>query len=339
MNKGRDIGFDMVKLITIFLVIVGHIIPFIGINWYDYFGVEKFIYSFHMPLFIIISGYFCARSITSSFGEMVRKKTKQLILPALTCTFIICLWELVIGFPQQFSFRDEIIGNSWFLKTLFILYLLGWLMKHIPIKEEIFAIISIIILFCIPHAYSLQINYQYPYFLMGYFLNKNKYACIIKPSGFYKLILPTVYIILFYISYNFYDEKKGVPITISNLINYPYNIFIRYLVAISGSFFVITTTGIICNIYKNTDKLKKIAEYGKYTLGIYVVQTFFITLFERYNTITINYGFAFYSIALILSLLLLFLCILIIKKFSKNKILDLIFFGGAYNQYNNKKLQ
>lgn len=78
MNKGRDIGFDMVKLITIFLVIVGHIIQFIGINWYDYFGVEKFIYSFHMPLFIIISGYFCARSITSSFGEMVRKKLNNL---------------------------------------------------------------------------------------------------------------------------------------------------------------------------------------------------------------------------------------------------------------------
>lgn len=49
-EKKRDISFDIAKGIGMFLVVMGHVH---GMN--RTYGV---IYSFHMPLFFLISGYF-----------------------------------------------------------------------------------------------------------------------------------------------------------------------------------------------------------------------------------------------------------------------------------------
>ena len=57
-EKVRDPYFDNAKLLLIFLVIFGHLIqPFVE----DYSQIEDLyylIYTFHMPGFILISGYF-----------------------------------------------------------------------------------------------------------------------------------------------------------------------------------------------------------------------------------------------------------------------------------------
>jgi len=53
----RNLYFDNMKFILIFLVVLGHfanlhrLLPIMG-------GLNNAIYSFHMPLFIYISGYF-----------------------------------------------------------------------------------------------------------------------------------------------------------------------------------------------------------------------------------------------------------------------------------------
>ena len=69
--KKRNEFLDIIKGITIFLVILGHCIENgVGIKFIekkiflnDF--VYKFIYSFHMPLFALISGYFLYFSVKS----------------------------------------------------------------------------------------------------------------------------------------------------------------------------------------------------------------------------------------------------------------------------------
>ena len=62
-EKTREIYFDNLKTLLIFLVVLGHFtnlnksIPLMG-------AINNVIYSFHMPLFIFISGYF-SKSIRS----------------------------------------------------------------------------------------------------------------------------------------------------------------------------------------------------------------------------------------------------------------------------------
>ena len=49
----RDARLDGLKFVLIFLVVLGHL------SYNDYgLGLTKMIYSFHMPVFVFLSGYF-----------------------------------------------------------------------------------------------------------------------------------------------------------------------------------------------------------------------------------------------------------------------------------------
>ena len=53
----RDLKLDAIKFIMIFLVVLGHL----GYNDYG-LGINRVIYSFHMPVFIFLSGYFTSQN-------------------------------------------------------------------------------------------------------------------------------------------------------------------------------------------------------------------------------------------------------------------------------------
>lgn len=58
MAKQREFYFDNARLYLIILVVFGHLLrSYIGENPFLY-ALYMFIYSFHMPAFVLISGYF-----------------------------------------------------------------------------------------------------------------------------------------------------------------------------------------------------------------------------------------------------------------------------------------
>lgn len=63
--KGRDETIDVLKGIAILLVVLGHIAAAPKLT--------SVIYSFHMPLFIFISGYLAQHSLL--FGKKMPKKS------------------------------------------------------------------------------------------------------------------------------------------------------------------------------------------------------------------------------------------------------------------------
>ena len=84
----RDYSIDILKGIGIILVIVGHSIP-----WEHPLGqVNHFIYSFHMPLFFLVSGYLFKKT---SPRELFKKDFKRLIIPYLWVSGIILLSFIV----------------------------------------------------------------------------------------------------------------------------------------------------------------------------------------------------------------------------------------------------
>lgn len=128
----RNVTFDIMKGIGILLVIIGHTwdLPYLVIN---------FIFSFHMPLFFIISGYFFKprESII-----LIKKDCERLLLPyAVTGLVIILfyacfaisknnlnlLWQSIIGVlygsgsvhSSMISGDMPTIGPIWFLLALF----------------------------------------------------------------------------------------------------------------------------------------------------------------------------------------------------------------------------
>lgn len=70
--KQRILYWDVIKFFAIFLVVYGHVIQYLnpsGRSLWDSFIGESMV-SFHMPLFMIVSGYF-ARSL---FKRILKKQ-------------------------------------------------------------------------------------------------------------------------------------------------------------------------------------------------------------------------------------------------------------------------
>ena len=84
MNDNRIASFDIAKTIALFGVLLGHTL-FLGVPQ----SIVDFFYSFDMPLFFIVSGYFCKReSLSRSF---VFKNARGLLIPYIFTSIVIII--------------------------------------------------------------------------------------------------------------------------------------------------------------------------------------------------------------------------------------------------------
>lgn len=116
----RDYSLDFLKGLGICLVVLGHIIPNDSIlsNW---------IYSFHMPLFFVVTGYLSS-SKEQVFKQCLYKNARSILYPyfvfsiiKVIATFInnpLDINEFYIIVINTITFAGD--GIFWFLPTLFI---------------------------------------------------------------------------------------------------------------------------------------------------------------------------------------------------------------------------
>ena len=164
-KSNRSLYLDIVKGFAIILVVYGHCIDYysdeyISGNLFYSDELHKIIYSFHMPLFMLVCGYFSSRSLDIPMKTLIMKKGKQLLIPVVCCTII-----TIILFGGVF--REEIIGCVWFLKTLFVCYFIARLAKYIKIPIEIMFPLSWVILLIIPFGGTLMINFSISFFVLA----------------------------------------------------------------------------------------------------------------------------------------------------------------------------
>lgn len=183
-------AFDVIKLFAIFLVLWGHSIQcLLSSNYYDE-PVYRTIYSFHMPLFMMISGYFSLSSLKLPPLEFLKKKFVQLILPVFSWVIVIGLFQFALNAfhePSLFALHGTdavtyIVKGFyapyplWFLKTCFICFLLAYCGSHLKINKYLWMIITLVISQRIPHFVNVSV--LYPCFLIGIELRDNpKFYC------------------------------------------------------------------------------------------------------------------------------------------------------------------
>ena len=330
MPKKRIKYIDLVKLVTIYLVILGHVIAMM-VDGYSVGGrLYSFIYSFHMPLFMILSGFFVGGSVKKPFVFFLIQKTKQLLLPAITCTIIVCIYQCI--FRDNYSLRDEIIGNSWFLKTLFIYYILFYILKKIPINDWVLCTCSCVILYIVPMGTTLQINLLFPFFWMGYFFKKYEVLDKCYGKSMYAISFSLLFAFCYYMQLHM-NIPNYISINIDTIHTMWNHIIFRYIVAFTGSMTFILWT-IILYKYCGTQRIiSQLSEYGKWTLGIYVLQTILVVnIFPDVLPLYVGNELLFnVVVAPLLSIVFLYLCIVIIKISSKSRVLDILLYGGQYN--------
>jgi fucose 4-O-acetylase-like acetyltransferase len=212
-SKGKRINWiDEAKGIAILLVIIGH-----TISKYTYGSlIRGIIFSFHMPLFFILSGMTYKGSLSlPQFKTATKKSIRKLLIPALLIFLILTIYSIWL-FPEQLSdlgfYKEKIytliyasgvnthfmdneipaLGKLWFLfalviaRTLFDYCHLYFSEMQLALVCSIFSALGIILgqIQCLP--FSMDIAFAVlPFLYIGYKMKNLKNLNIVGVKIFF----------------------------------------------------------------------------------------------------------------------------------------------------------
>lgn len=189
---------DVAKGIAIILVVLGHSFPnniFNGYTNVDIMAkiIYDFVYSFHMPIFFTIAGYFFFNAWRQHKKGTLAKKAMRLLIPYLSFSIIYIplrmfasslansdfekqYWKILIGISPN--------GGVWFLFILFLFFSITFYLvnlNNIKVVLIITLICSFIFNLGLPftqHLHDvaprlLDICRFYFYFILGLYININ----------------------------------------------------------------------------------------------------------------------------------------------------------------------
>lgn len=333
----RLLQFDALKLFAIYMVILGHCIQhLLSTNHIDEIGYVM-IYSFHMPLFMMISGYFASSGLKRNFVSSIITKSRQLLLPCITASLISIGICAVKDCNLYDMFNYELPYAFWFLKTAFFCFLLSKISYSLG-KYKIIAFIFTLIFTQIPHIeripyFTTNIDIMYPCFVIGLLIKAywNKFQENSKTIAIVTGIIFAV--MLLYWSKEFWQPTHPM---LYKLKAGEYSVFLylayiklyRLIIGALGSIFFIA----LFHIYvsgTNNNIIKKLCSYGEYTIGVYILQSFILECFllQYLNFDNVN-SFVFnLLIAPVLSVFILIICTYLSKALNKNKYTAFLFLG------------
>lgn len=250
---GRIAYLDNLKAFTIFCVVLGH-----SIQYFDNSGVLGWlygvIYSFHMPLFMVISGFFLSKLFETRIDKVVVRKARQLLLPVLSfsllalCVSLLTPFDILGGltWPQYVSG-----GDMWFLKYLFACIVLACVSKLIFRNTVVAALLPAIVLISVSRVGIFRI---YPFLWLGYCLHHYDYLV----KRYAKALLP-VSLLLFVVSLWFWNVEYDYPhyrwITVKHGVAFDWQalaiVAFRFWIGAAGSLFFITLFRLIGGVWSD----------------------------------------------------------------------------------------
>lgn len=328
MGNTRILFLDLAKLTAIFLVVWGHVIVCSQCESACAHTVHHWIYTFHMPLFMLLSSFFAASSLQHGFITVLKKKFSQLLVPCLSCTLLCLLYIALFRALTFAAVRTELIGNSWFLKTLFVNYMVFYALKKTRLQDGWLFVLSYAAILAVPHSYSLQFSWLYPFFWMGYFL-KRKFQWMTDHMKALTLVSAVAYGVFYMLCHQDMETLLALLPSMSSIASAPLLLLSKFVLASAGSFLCIGLCHYAEKWVVPHDIIAKIAGYGKYTLGVYIIQT--ILIYEIYADVvgeTAQGHGVLYT--LWVSVFMLALCLMLIKFLARYKFIDRLLFGGQY---------
>lgn len=325
----RISSFDYIKAFCIFCVCLGHALLFIFTDMDYSYPATKYIYAFHMPLFMTVSGFFFVSSLKKDFATLIKEKSVQLLLPCLSFFLIIKICRLQASL------------NFWYMKCLFCLYVIYWLLfkikEKIGIRTGLYcSILAFLFLVLAPFFnrwlfFSYKIMFMFPFFALGIALRRywtliQKYEKYIFIASFLISLVAlyfwkTEYIIYF------------TPIRYFSFIGFDKNLLIASVIRLMTgsviSVFLIVFFDVISKMgqYENISSLF-FQSVGRHSMQIYLLQSFMLEYsfidYRKYDFGKIDYKYIGGGLAAIIAIIISMVLAWLV---SRNKMLNLILFG------------
>lgn len=205
----RDAYFDNAKLILIFLVVFGHLIQPFTSDSQLVSTMYTWIYFFHMPAFIMISGFFARGHKDLSY---VKKLAKQLLIPYIIFQLTYTGFYFAIGKNSWQSSLLDPQWSLWFLISLFSWHILLIIFKKIrPLYGiSVAIVIGLLIGYIsdIGNYFSLSRTFVFfPFFLVGYWIRREHITFIKQRFG--KIISVSILLLTISIVFIFVNQDLG----------------------------------------------------------------------------------------------------------------------------------
>ncbi|MHB9296700.1 hypothetical protein PilKf_02475 [Pillotina sp. SPG140] len=354
LTKQRIEYIDLLKCFAIFCVLFGHA----GHKraWppslFLHSGILNSIYSFHMPIFFVISGFLFSSLLSLSFKDFFRKRFTALLIPHITWGIIFVLSKLVMTFIDQsrtFNIADEIriffipdpMVDLWFFRELFVTSTLVFLSYKI-FKKSVPAFITtmlFVMFFDIFGIIGKMQRFMMPVFWTGILL-RSFYSSFSKHINKIIIVSGLIFIVclpFFSPQYNIYRNDFPALINfqqsfiegniVFNFTNIGKSGF-RLLIGLAGSIFFFA---LFQRFWKKNTVTSFLSRCGQLSAGIYILQT---TILQNWLDRSINYASidilaGTLSLSLCLAAFTFFVSVLIISLIQQNKPLTFILFGNS----------
>ena len=154
---------DVAKGLGLILVIYGHLL------YNGTWGfVNRAIYSFHMPMYFILSGYVAHEKKEDTFS-FIKRKAYELLIPAFIFIVLILPYSCgmnIIAIIKEITFWKGTIWNApvWFLIVLFQVYIIfdmTNLIKKSVLQKIVFVILTFVVGFII-YRYLIWLPFGLP---------------------------------------------------------------------------------------------------------------------------------------------------------------------------------
>lgn len=276
--KERFFKIDVLKGIAIILVVIGHLI---------YQSPEqedtilfKLIYSFHVPLFMFLSGFL-------AYGKKIRIKKKflTLVVPFLAWYLIKILvttrnldfYKIIVNF-KDLIFAPDI--GLWFLWVLFLIFCVFRIIQVLAHKTKdnstIMTFLTVYFLLQIPQTSFLGLHLLQEHFLywgIGFYFAK--YRIQIKKYRINPLILIVLFVFLLS---GWAWSSSPTLVTLLNLdVNYHTIWLIEPLKDIYKFLTAIVAIGILwMSLSEKQTLINRVLSFiGRWTIGIYALHWYF----------------------------------------------------------------
>lgn len=329
MAKERDLVFDALKFFAIFLVLWGHCIMHLTSIEATTDQTFLFIYSFHMPLFMAMVGYFSGSALSQTFRELVLSKGRQLLVPSVVIGSAYLIDGLI--FNETAKGVATFIDMPWFLKCAFLCFILYYACSHIFQSQTLAVIVGLLISLMLGH---FNFMWMYPCFIFGVVLRRN-FNRIKANAGILALFSGIIFAtMLSFWGADFWIKRDKTAI-LSSLpdmtlfFDWLYHYAFKNVIGLAGTLFFITLFEYLSDKIKITKAGRTICGWGSQTLGIYLFQTVIIeVLMVRWIKFDAMPRLVFdFIVTPLISIAVLLLCLWLISLTKKSRWLSLFLLG------------
>lgn len=305
MEDRERVYLNVAKGVAVFLMLWGHFIQYCALDSFDFFEniVFKVIYSFHMPLFMLISGYLFFFSFEKrDLKTLLIHRTQNLLQPIV---FASILNSILIKIPDlSFNLLDGALFDQmqslWFLWCVLSSSLavgIGCKITKNAWLQMVYCVLGILLVGMFPNIHMHL--FMYPYFVIGFVYGKYKDAI---PEQMKKLRYLSL--LAFPVMLLFYQKKHYIYITPIYDSRMPAMEWItisafRWAIGLVGCLFVLCIISLLSRLIKEESMkaMKWIPCLGENSLAIYCLSVSLLSSYlpRIYNWIVQMLGYNLFA--------------------------------------------